>query len=325
MTSTSIELARRGEIVLRTSTEQDVPALVRVRDAVTHTFSGRPTPLTPALVALERGFPGRDPERDIPVVEADGVVIGAGNFYAAAPYSELFFGVSIDPALDDSLHRASTELLLEYAVRRCTERLDGMAQERGGRVVTDVFADDRRTAAVTRGLGWSVVGHAWEMAKDLSGEPVPSPEWPSDVTVARITPERVGAVNEVFAEAFLDHVGDMHVDVDMLAAIQRDDGFHHGASCLVSDSEGPVAALMGSIRSGIGHVDLVGVRRRARRRGLASAMLRHALGNLRADGVSWAVLEVDAESVTGATRVYESAGMVAVTTMDVWGLPLPGP
>jgi mycothiol synthase len=60
---------------------------------------------------------------------------------------------------------------------------------------------------------------------------------------------------------------------------------------------------------GKGWIENVGVRRPWRRRGMALALLLHAFGALYARGVTHIGLSVDAESPTGAPRIYERAGM----------------
>jgi ribosomal protein S18 acetylase RimI-like enzyme len=61
--------------------------------------------------------------------------------------------------------------------------------------------------------------------------------------------------------------------------------------------------------SDMGWVDVLGVRRRWRRQGLALAMLHFAFDKFRRMGKLRAGLGVDANSLTGATRLYEKAGM----------------
>lgn len=53
------------------------------------------------------------------------------------------------------------------------------------------------------------------------------------------------------------------------------------------------------------------MRRPWRQRGLALALLRHAFGAFHALGIRTVGLGVDAQSTTGATRLYERAGMRA--------------
>jgi mycothiol synthase len=53
----------------------------------------------------------------------------------------------------------------------------------------------------------------------------------------------------------------------------------------------------------------LGVRRPWRRRGLALALLHHCFGELYRRGRRKVSLGVDAQNLTGATRLYERAGM----------------
>jgi mycothiol synthase len=59
----------------------------------------------------------------------------------------------------------------------------------------------------------------------------------------------------------------------------------------------------------VGVIEQLGVLRPWRRRGLALALLQHSFGELYRRGKSTVTLGVDAQSLTGATRLYEKAGM----------------
>ena len=61
-----------------------------------------------------------------------------------------------------------------------------------------------------------------------------------------------------------------------------------------------------------GWIDTLGVRRPWRRQGLAEALLYHSFAELRRRGRTRVELGVDASSLTGATRLYEKAGMRAI-------------
>jgi mycothiol synthase len=63
-------------------------------------------------------------------------------------------------------------------------------------------------------------------------------------------------------------------------------------------------------------VDDVGVRRPWRRQGLALALLRHAFGEFYRRDIQGAALVVDATSLTGATKLYEKAGMQVFRQFD---------
>ncbi len=63
---------------------------------------------------------------------------------------------------------------------------------------------------------------------------------------------------------------------------------------------------------------LFGVRRAWRRCGLGRALLLHAFGEFASRGLRTAGLDVDAESLTGANRLYEEAGMHVSARFDIY-------
>ena len=63
------------------------------------------------------------------------------------------------------------------------------------------------------------------------------------------------------------------------------------------------------MRSGIGWVGSLGVRRKWRKQGLGMALLLHSFGEFYKRGETVVGLGVDASNPTGATRLYERAGM----------------
>ena len=65
-------------------------------------------------------------------------------------------------------------------------------------------------------------------------------------------------------------------------------------------------------------VDLLGVRRAYRRRGIGEALLRHAFQALFRRGKGGCDLHVDADSLTGALRLYERVGMRAHPRFATW-------
>lgn len=69
---------------------------------------------------------------------------------------------------------------------------------------------------------------------------------------------------------------------------------------------------------GYGWVGTLGVRRAWRRRGIGEALLRHSFRALHERGRRRVRLSVDAESLTGATRLYERAGMRVLRETNLW-------
>jgi mycothiol synthase len=70
-----------------------------------------------------------------------------------------------------------------------------------------------------------------------------------------------------------------------------------------------VGALFGYIAEGRGQISALGVRAAWRRRGIAQALLRSGFVMFRDRGVADVRLNVDRDNATGATHLYEQAGM----------------
>lgn len=86
-------------------------------------------------------------------------------------------------------------------------------------------------------------------------------------------------------------------------------GFDLGVWFLaVADGE-PVGAAICSMSEGVGWVDSPGVRRPWRKHGVGLVLLQHAVGEFHQRGLQRVALGVDAANPTGATRLYERAGM----------------
>lgn len=75
------------------------------------------------------------------------------------------------------------------------------------------------------------------------------------------------------------------------------------------DGDETVGALFGYVANGRGQISALGVRDAWRRRGIAGALLRAALVRFRDRGVPDVRLNVDRDNPTGATHLYERAGM----------------
>jgi ribosomal protein S18 acetylase RimI-like enzyme len=70
-----------------------------------------------------------------------------------------------------------------------------------------------------------------------------------------------------------------------------------------------ICGLHGSGDPSFGYVATLAVRRPWRRRGLGLALLHHSFREFHHRGMTQAALDADAESLTGAVRLYERAGM----------------
>lgn len=86
---------------------------------------------------------------------------------------------------------------------------------------------------------------------------------------------------------------------------------------LAREADVPVGALAASVGDG-GWVDWLAVLPSHRGRGIGLALLHRAFLTFAERGMRRVMLNVDAQNVTGATAVYERAGMRVVNAWDLW-------
>jgi ribosomal protein S18 acetylase RimI-like enzyme len=184
-----------------------------------------------------------------------------------------------------------------------------------------VDGDLTRKAAVSR-AGFKLARIFFRMRIEFDGEPEP-PTVPAGVVIRRIDMEReLLDVAAVHNEAFRDHWGHTEESPQSLVeewrketAGQRPD-FNY-----VAMADGAIAGYVvceDNYRGdpAVGLVDYLGVRPMYRRGGVALALLETAFRAFCAEGYHAVRLGVDASSPTGATRLYEKAGMHVVEQVN---------
>ena len=159
--------------------------------------------------------------------------------------------------------------------------------------------------------GFTCYRHTWAMSIDLPTAP-PQPEWPADITLRPFVPERdARAVFEAVEEAFGDHWGHLpnaFEDWNQRHIVRRE-AFDPSLWFVAMHGDQVAGASLCSYYLDAGSVDTLGVRRPWRRLGLGLALLHHSFGEYYRRGAHKVTLSVDAQSLTGATRLYERAGM----------------
>jgi GNAT superfamily N-acetyltransferase len=177
---------------------------------------------------------------------------------------------------------------------------------------------DEATRRVFQECGFNVIRHSWTMVLELEGEPQ-APAWPAGIRVK--TMERNKDEENILRavrEAFKDHWGYIDTPYEeekerWLHHIETDAGFDPSLCFLAMDGEEIAGISMCRWKAyddpDMGWVNILGVRRPWRRRGVALALLQHSFCEFYARGRRKVGLGVDAQSLTGATRLYEKAGM----------------
>lgn len=253
--------------------------------------------------------------RDVLFVrDRTGELVALETANARAPYAVVWSWGGVRPA-HTGLGIASA--LLDWAKGRAKERMAAAAPDI--EVVHEVFyvAAHEPSVKLMDDHGFVVVRYHNTMAVEFDGPPE-EPVLPEGIEVRQV---RLGVDEPAAAlaaeEAFLDHFG--HIPSTSEAAIERfthwinHDDADPSLMWIAWDGDEVAGNLacwpVGDVNPDYGHVGSLSVRRPWRGRGLGRALLLWAFGEFYRRGKSGADLEVDAESLTGAVRLYESVGM----------------
>jgi mycothiol synthase len=165
---------------------------------------------------------------------------------------------------------------------------------------------DSAAAALMVSRGYRDVRHFYDMAIDLDERP----EVP-DVAIETLREGDERAFHAALDEAFQDHWE--HRSSSFEEWWRRRAGsraFDPALWFVIRDGDEIVAIARNEAnRNGGGYVGHLGVRRSWRGRGYAKALLLHTFREFWNRGFRRVTLGVDAESPTGATRLYEGVGM----------------
>ena len=213
--------------------------------------------------------------------------------------------------------------LVDLTEERAARLLAGIPS---GRFRHAINAGDHAAAAMLQARGLRPVRHFWHMQIDLAGpfEPGPAPE---GIEIAGIeSPGDLPAIHAVIDEAFADHWGHRSEPFGRWMAEQEASPSHDPTLWLLARAGGqPVGALTGHTGGDHGWVDYLGVLTASRGRGAGMALLRRSFAMFAGRGVRRVILNVDAENSTGATALYEQAGMRVINRWDLWERLLAGP
>jgi mycothiol synthase len=315
---TTLEITARGY-----TGEQDLPTIVELlnRCAQASPF-GEGT--TADELRMEFSLPRFDPLRHLRLWEdASGALIGFGQLWihdeAAEPDSFLWYRVR--PDLRDG---ALDELIIAWGA----EQTRTMVRERGVqlRLRTTTITTELERIAVLEHNGFGIDRYFLHMACPLEAL-IAEPQLPAGFTLAT-GPHDPEMWAQLFNESFIDHWN--HLPLSGAEVAQRKSTpMHRPELDLVAYAPDgtPAAFCLGvldsaeNVRSGRneGTIALLGTRRDFRKRGLGRALALSGMQALRAVGADVAVLGVDADSPTGATRLYESIGFRTALTRVLYG------
>ena len=301
----------------------------------------------PLGAPIPPGYRVRTPTRDdLPAIAA---VIAASDIHdvGAADFSreqleESWRSGEVDPAnawlVEDAAGAAAAYLQMELHPGHLADAVGGVHPEHRGRGLGRLILrlSERRArelrsvrdTSVSKALAnWIMHGtedarrllldegyrHArsfFRMAITLE-QPPPAPDWPVGVRVRTFRPgEDDRPTYEAMEEAFEDHWGHARAEFEEWRRRRIETPHFDPSLWHLALADGRVVgASLCAVVGDENWVSTLGVVREWRGRGLGMALLRHSFAEFHRRGRRRVVLGVDAENPTGATRLYERAGM----------------
>jgi ribosomal protein S18 acetylase RimI-like enzyme len=191
------------------------------------------------------------------------------------------------------------------------------------RVFASAWSEDTRAKESYTRAGFRVVRHTFRMGIDLDRE-LDEPVWPEGIRMRTFEPGDERAVYEAHQETFEDLWEDVRRPYEEWAHWFLSSHMHHPELWFLAlDGEqlaGIELCMPDQTSKGLGWVAILGVRRPWRGRGLGRALLLHAFHEFRHRGFERVVLGVDAESPTGANKLYERAGMRVLHRYETYAM-----
>jgi mycothiol synthase len=268
---------------------------------------------TEATVRLWLTTPGLELDEDYRIaLDQEGRLTAYADL-GAHPDPKYWLDLRVPMSASDETRDA----LIAWAEERARERAAGQ-----DRALIRGFAYDQdipEKAALER-HGYELIRHSYRMRIDFDEDPTP-PEWPEGVTVRSATEADLETAYETQMETFEDsweHTREPYEEWSHWM-VEEDIDL---SLWFVAEENGEVAGValtqQHEAEEGLGWVRVLGVRRPWRRRGLGRALLLHVFQQYRGRGFHGVGLGVDAESLTGAVRLYENAGMRVFRRSDIY-------
>ncbi|MEE1738774.1 GNAT family N-acetyltransferase [Streptomyces sp. BE147] len=262
-----------------------------------------------------------DPERDAVIaVDATGRAVAFGSATAPAAQEPIVRVELAGTVAPDRRGEGIGTALLAWQEARGLQHLAASDATLPGWLAAG--AQDHATPAIRllEEHGYERVRWWLELERDL-GAPVAEPPPAQGVRLVPYGEEWTERARSAMNDSFRDHWGSRPVTAAEWASGDRLTAFRSDLSLLAvtpdtHEGERVVGFVFVEVEPdewplrgvSFGYLTAVGVRRDARGRGLARTLLAHVLRALRAEGLDHAVLDVDAESPTGALGLYQSLG-----------------
>lgn len=297
---------------LRNGQWKDLEPVAQLAFDVSAAFGDTSFTLNAAELANEWKNNGFIVERDVFVVETnDGRIVGSEEFYKVKGHHVLKADGFVHP---DFKGLGIGSSLLQKAEERAQAEMEFADPEL--QVALQILMDNKDEAghALLRAQGYTPTRYYWSMEIILKDAP-PAITFPAGIEMRPfIRDEHAVAVWQADNEAFQDHWGSHKSSYeDWSHAKFGNPSFDPTLWKIAWEGDQIAGFSQNRYRMGKGWVGTIGVRRPWRNKGLGLALLHHTFGEFYKRGMKTVGLGVDSSNPTGATRLYERAGMHVIS------------
>ncbi|MEJ5309229.1 MAG: GNAT family N-acetyltransferase [Anaerolineae bacterium] len=263
--------------------------------------------------------PGFNLEADTHAVATpDGNIIGYADIWDVEPHVRLHGWARVHP---DYRHNGIGGHLAQWLEARARESIPKAPADARVVLLQSVITHDEVSQALLREQGYQLVRYFFRMVIELDAPP-PEPVLPEGITIRPfIQGQEERALVEADREVFKDHWGYVEQPFEeefarWMYRINNDPDYDPSVWFVAVEGDQIVGMSLCSPKMiedpDMAWVNILGVRRAWRRRGVALALLHHTFGEFYRRGKRRVGLGVDASSLTGALDLYKKAGMQPV-------------
>ena len=302
----------------RGATINDIEPALALYNRWSRSVIGRDEITDATVVRREWVSPGFDPAEDNRLVFApNGQLAGYIEVWTIRkPAVHPWIWGRVDPDYEDM---GIGTWMLHWAEARALEALDDLPADLRFAPRLGTYREAVKPKKLFEDLGYQLIRSSYQMLIEMDG-PVPEAEFPTDIRLRTYQPQTdAEAVYRAQNDSFRDHFG--FVEEPFKEGLERFKHFWEQESfdptLMFLAMDGPSGEIAGINLctphafddKEMGWVGTLGVRRPWRKRGIGLALLRHSFNEFYRRGKRKVGLGVDAQNLTGALHLYESAGM----------------
>jgi mycothiol synthase len=306
-----------ASLTIRAARWEDLAAVARLTLEVCAAGGDATAAVTADGLASDWKYEGFSPEQDCHVVETGpGRLVGYAALFDLADHCDLSGDVYVHPSCS---HLGVGAALLRALEFRAGVHIQLAAPDARVLIRVSAFANDAAFQSECVDQGYSPVRYHWRMGLDLIATP-PCPLLPSGLELRPfVRDEHAQAVWQARNECFKDNWGS-HLQSFVEFTYHTLDAPDYDPTLWAviwdareSGRDSVAGFAINNYRLDVGWIRTLGVCPAWRRRGLGLALLHQSFGEFYRRGTTALGLAVDASNPTGATRLYQKAGMRIVS------------